>query len=54
VSNNVIEASWQALVDSVEYKLHRDRAKPRIPTKERKAGTSVKNQAPNGGARTGL
>ncbi|HXR37067.1 MAG TPA: citramalate synthase, partial [Candidatus Binataceae bacterium] len=23
VSNNVIEASWQALVDSVEYKLHR-------------------------------
>jgi 2-isopropylmalate synthase len=29
VSNNVVEASWQALVDSVEYKLHKDHAKPR-------------------------
>ncbi|MGH7908095.1 MAG: citramalate synthase [Candidatus Binataceae bacterium] len=28
VSNNVIEASWQALVDSVEYKLYKDGAKP--------------------------
>lgn len=26
VSENVIEASWQALVDSVEYKLHKDAA----------------------------
>ena len=25
VSENVIDASWQALVDSVEYKLHKDR-----------------------------
>ena len=24
VSENIIEASWQALVDSVEYKLHKD------------------------------
>jgi 2-isopropylmalate synthase len=24
VSENIIEASWQALVDSIEYKLHRD------------------------------
>ncbi len=24
VSENVIEASWQALVDAVEYKLHKD------------------------------
>ena len=24
VADNIIEASWQALVDSVEYKLHRD------------------------------
>jgi 2-isopropylmalate synthase len=24
VSPNIIEASWQALVDSVEYKLHKD------------------------------
>jgi len=26
VSENIIEASWQALVDSVEYKLHKDSA----------------------------
>ena len=25
VSENIIEASWLALVDSVEYKLHKDR-----------------------------
>jgi 2-isopropylmalate synthase len=30
VSANVVEASWQALVDSVEYKLHKDNVKPRI------------------------
>jgi len=30
VSSNVIEASWQALVDSVEYKLHKDGVRPRI------------------------
>ena len=47
VSNNVIEASWQALVDSVEYKLHRDRAKPRIAARDRKAGT-VKSEPRNG------
>lgn len=29
VSHNVIEASWQALVDSIEYKLQKD-AKPKI------------------------
>ncbi len=28
VSHNVIEASWQALVDSVDYKLHRSRRAP--------------------------
>lgn len=28
VSENIIEASWQALVDSVEYKLMHDRVKP--------------------------
>jgi 2-isopropylmalate synthase len=26
VSENIIEASWQALIDSVEYKLLKDRA----------------------------
>ncbi len=29
-SANVLEASWQALVDSVEYKLHKDNVKPRL------------------------
>ena len=29
LSSNVIEASWQALVDSIEYKLHKDHVKPR-------------------------
>jgi 2-isopropylmalate synthase len=29
LSSNVIEASWQALVDSIEYKLHKDNVKPR-------------------------
>jgi 2-isopropylmalate synthase len=24
VSDNIIEASYQALIDSIEYKLHRD------------------------------
>jgi 2-isopropylmalate synthase len=27
VSDNIIEASWQALVDSVEYKLFKDQEK---------------------------
>jgi 2-isopropylmalate synthase len=29
VSHNVVEASWQALVDSIVYKLHKDRRKPK-------------------------
>ena len=29
VSPNVIEASWQALVDSIEYKLYKDRKRQR-------------------------
>ena len=31
VSANVIEASWQALLDSVEFKLHKDQTKPQKP-----------------------
>ncbi len=54
VSNNVIEASWQALVDSVEYKLHRDRAKPRTPARDRKGGTGLKSAEGNGRARAGV
>jgi 2-isopropylmalate synthase len=29
VSHNVVEASWQALVDSIVYKLHKDRKRPK-------------------------
>ncbi len=39
VSNNVIEASWQALVDSVEYKLHKDGVKPRLRSAAVRNGT---------------
>ncbi len=35
VSENIIEASWQALVDSVEYKLLRDKAAPATARKGR-------------------
>lgn len=30
LSSNVVEASWQALIDSVEYKLHKDNVKPHL------------------------
>lgn len=33
VSENVIEASWQALVDAVEYKLHKDESQPAGPVR---------------------
>jgi 2-isopropylmalate synthase len=46
LSSNVVEASWQALVDSVEFKLHKDQAKPRI---SRPAGAKGANL---NGART--
>jgi len=53
VSANVIEASWQALVDSVEYKLHRDRAKAKLNA--RQPGSSAKAAAEsNGTPRAGL
>jgi 2-isopropylmalate synthase len=31
VSHNVVEASWQALVDSIDYKLYKDKKKRRAP-----------------------
>jgi hypothetical protein len=31
VSANVVEASWQALLDSVDFKLHKDQVKARKP-----------------------
>jgi len=50
VSNNVIEASWQALVDSIEYKLHKDNAKPRIKPAVKNNGARTREIAsePNG------
>jgi 2-isopropylmalate synthase len=38
LSSNVVEASWQALVDSVEYKLHKDNLKPRVRTQPKANG----------------
>jgi len=38
LSSNVVEASWQALVDSVEYKLHKDHVKPRIKAASKRDG----------------
>ena len=38
LSSNVVEASWQALLDSVEYKLHKDNLRPRIRPAPRRNG----------------
>jgi 2-isopropylmalate synthase len=38
VSDNVIEASWQALVDSMEYKLYKDGKRYRRLSKAGQAG----------------
>lgn len=38
VSENVIEASWQALVDSLEYKLFKDKKKRAIKAGKKKGG----------------
>ncbi|HEY6421004.1 MAG TPA: citramalate synthase [Candidatus Binataceae bacterium] len=49
LSSNVVEASWQALVDSVEYKLHKDNVKPRHRTASARA---VESKNGKNGART--
>ena len=41
VSENVIDASWHALVDSVEYKLYQTRGEERLQKKERKTAVRV-------------
>jgi 2-isopropylmalate synthase len=46
LSSNVVEASWQALVDSVEYKLHKDNLKPRIKTAKHN-GARLRSKAAN-------
>jgi 2-isopropylmalate synthase len=45
VSNNVIEASWQALVDSVEYKLYKDGVRPRIRAQAARNGVGPAGDA---------
>jgi 2-isopropylmalate synthase len=41
VSENVIDASWHALVDSVEYKLYQTRGEERLMKKERKTAVRI-------------
>jgi hypothetical protein len=48
LSSNVVEASWQALVDSVEFKLHKDNVKARVlPHHGAKANGARHNGASN-------
>lgn len=44
VSSNIIEASWQALVDSIDYKLHKTRVVPKL-IKEKKQ--NIKKNKPS-------
>jgi len=53
LSSNVVEASWQALVDSVEFKLHKDNAKPRILPNQTAANGAKANGARASGASNG-
>ncbi|HVN64100.1 MAG TPA: alpha-isopropylmalate synthase regulatory domain-containing protein, partial [Candidatus Binataceae bacterium] len=49
LSNNVVEASWQALVDSIEYKLHKDNVKPRIkPVASKSNGGNTRSRSATG------
>jgi 2-isopropylmalate synthase len=45
LSSNVVEASWQALVDSVEYKLHKDNVKPRAKAASKSNGARPRPKA---------
>ncbi len=45
LSSNVVEASWQALVDSVEYKLHKDNVKPRAKAASKSNGARPRSKA---------
>jgi 2-isopropylmalate synthase len=49
LSSNVIEASWQALIDSIEFKLHKDNVKPRIARKPATRSAKLDGAAANGG-----
>jgi 2-isopropylmalate synthase len=47
LSSNVVEASWQALVDSVEYKLHKDNLKPRVRPHPKANGARPRGARPS-------
>src|SRR5260370_244443 len=51
LSSNVVEASWQALVDSVEYKLHKDHVKPRIKAASKRNGARTNIEENNKSAK---
>jgi 2-isopropylmalate synthase len=47
VSSNVVEASWQALVDSIEYKLHKDSRRPRAKPAAKLNGARPRGKGAN-------
>jgi len=49
LSSNVVEASWQALVDSIEFKLHKDNVKPRVTARVTANGARSNGLAKTGG-----
>ena len=54
LSTNVIEASWQALVESIEFKLHKDKAKPRIARHAASKSAKLNGAGTNGADRGNL
>jgi 2-isopropylmalate synthase len=48
LSTNVIEASWQALVDSIEFKLHKDNIKPQIGRRPVAKNGKIEGASTNG------
>ncbi len=45
VSHNVLEASWQALIDSIEYKLYKDNVRPDASISRKDVSTAEEAQA---------
>ena len=53
LSSNVVEASWQALIDSVEFKLHKDDAKAPARSHDMANGHDANGAGTNGALRNG-
>jgi 2-isopropylmalate synthase len=53
LSSNVVEASWQALIDSVEFKLHKDDAKAPARSHAMANGHDANGTGTNGALRNG-